>query len=144
VLTYPARLAAAREQAIVQDGYFCYYAADFHPAQVPEYFKTILSSERSYLIGCDRWGFYTLEYYFRRAGLPHFNLRAGDGDSCLAEVYYVMPRHGSLEDVAKQSGVPVGQLQTAREIRDLGFYHVYKLPGLVKIVKGNAPGRDMR
>jgi hypothetical protein len=140
VLTYPARLAAVREQSIVQDGYFCYYAADFHPSQVVEYAETILSSERSYMVSFDRRGWYTLEHYFRRAGVPYRNFRYDEAGSCLAEMYYVMPKHGSLDDVAKQSGVPVAQLQTAREICDLGFYHVYRLPGLVKIVKGSAPG----
>jgi hypothetical protein len=132
VLSYPARLAAIRDQTFVQDGYFCYYAADFHPSRVVEYLKGILGKERSYMVLWDRRGFCTLPHYFIRAGVPCTKLDFDDTRRCIANLYYVVPKQAVLEDVSEQCGVSVEELRRAQEICNLGFYRVYRTPVSIK------------
>lgn len=132
LLTYPTRLAALRDQVFVQDGYYCYYAADFHPSRVIEYLGNALRGERSYLVVFDRRGLYTLPHYARRAGLPLRHCLYDETGHGLATLYYVVPRLALLEDVSERCGVSVEYLQKAREVADLGYFRVFRMQEPIK------------
>ena len=139
VLTYPARLAAVRDESFAQDGYYCYYSADFYPSRVVACLHGILRKDRSYVVTWDRRGYYTLRHYFHRAGLPREWFNYDQAGRCLAEVYFVVPKLAVLEDVSEKCGAPREDLQQAEEIANLGFYHVFRVRRLVPVIHGSLP-----
>jgi hypothetical protein len=124
IITYPARLAEYRRTHFAQDGYYDYYAADFHPADVVAYLQSELPENRSYLVCFSDADHFSLVHYFGRAGLPWEREVPGSP----AVVYTITPPLAGYEALSKKYGLPAESLESLPLVRDFGYYRLCRFP----------------
>jgi hypothetical protein len=126
VVTYPRRLAAACRVGRPQDGYFNYYAADYHPAAVVEALAEWTQKDKSYSIVYAKEDHWNLAYYLGRAGLPPQS-KPARGVSQMA-VYVVATQAAQWRELAAQLDIPEDELRGWPMLRDFGYYRVFRSP----------------
>ena len=127
IWTYPARLAEVRRQRFAQDGYYNYYAADFHPSRVVSYLQESTGNDAPYRVFFAKADFFPLSHYFRRAGMPLQRLDAGFASSRPA-LYFIAPELVDYEALSESSRLPPEMLRGFKLVDDFGYYRLYRLP----------------
>ena len=125
VLTYAARLSEYRQTRFVQDGYFNYYAANFHPAAVVTHLKTMLPKGQSYEIVFPDADHFCLAYYFAEAGVPLQRTVAGSTPI----FYMITPALVDYDALGTRYEIPPDALRNASLLRDFGYYRLHCLNG---------------
>lgn len=129
LFTYPARLSAQRDQTLAQDGYYNYYAANFHVAAPLEFLKANLGADENYMILTDRSGFFTVPHYCQRLGLPNPRLENKTGPAAHSvNLYYLVPTLANYADLTARCGLGAETLKQFPMIRDFGYFKLYKSP----------------
>ncbi len=138
LLTYSRRLADVRDRHFAQDGYWCYYAAGFHPSRIVDVLRRYLAPHEPYLVAADRQGYFSLDHYLHRAGLGSARAPA-DGSPCRAKVFYVVPALSNLNDVAQRSRLSVDSLRRFPQIADLGYFRVFAAEKTIRLGRAAPP-----
>ena len=125
IWTYPARLAEHRRHQFAQDGYYNYYAAEFHPSQVASYLRDSIGPEENYVILFADADHFPLGHYFRRAGVPLRRIDRGARAAPLI-VYLVTPALPDYEALAAKSGLSAELLRRFPLVKDFGYYRLYE------------------
>ena len=126
IWTYPARLTEHRRRHFAQDGYYNYYAADFHPADVVAYLQQSIDQRESYLICFTDADHFSLGHYFRRAGLPvHRAVESSPAVVYTITPDTVTPEPADYEALAAKFALPADLLRESRLVRDFGYYRLH-------------------
>jgi hypothetical protein len=120
--TYPARLTEYRRTRFAQDGYYNYYAANYHPAEVAAWLKSSIGPTENYTICFADADAPPLFYNLSRAGVA-VNRSYGSGPRT---IYLIAPELVDYAGVAKRFGVPEAVLRNLPLVRDFGYYRLYK------------------
>jgi hypothetical protein len=128
--TYPRRLTEHREQAKpanpwVTDGYYCYYAANYHPSAVVRFLLEQNVEETSYRIHCTHADTFNLAYYFAQASLRFQGENRSTADRGEA-VYAVVPEPAPWATLANDCGLSDQEVRTFRLLHEFGFYRLYQ------------------
>ena len=126
IWTYPARLAEHRRHQFAQDGYYNYYAAEFHPSEVASYLRDSIGPEEDYVICFADADHYPLGHYFRRAGVAPERIDRGAGAPPAMIVYLVTPALPDYQALAANSGLSVELLRKFPLVEDFGYYRLYQ------------------
>jgi hypothetical protein len=126
IWTYPARLAEHRRGQFAQDGYYNYYAAEFHPSEVATYLRDSIGPEENYVICFADADHYPLWHYFRRAGVPLERIDRGAARPPAMTVYLVTPALPDYQALAAKSGLSVTLMREFPLVEDFGYYRVYQ------------------
>jgi hypothetical protein len=124
ICTYPARLAEHRRHQFAQDGYYNYYAAEFHPSRVASHLRDSIGPEEDYLICFADADHFPLWHYFRRAGVPLERIDRGARAPLI--VYLVTPALPDYQALAAKSGFPAELLRRFPLVKDFGYYRLYE------------------
>jgi len=142
ICTYPARLTEHRRREFAQDGYYDYYAANFHPSDVARYLQQTIGPQERYVICFADADHFPLWHYLRRVGIPLERL----GRSSPAGppvVYVIAPALADYQTLSAKSGLPVDVIRRFPLVRDFGYYRLYRsVPGWLRRASGGAPGRS--
>jgi hypothetical protein len=126
--TYPVRLAEHRRSHVAQDGYYNYYAADFHPSEVVASLQRSIGPRQSYMICFADEDYFPLWHYFQKAGMPPERIGERSGGAWACDVYLIKPERTDYEPLARKCGLPVGVLHQFPLVRDFGYYQLYQSP----------------
>lgn len=134
--TYPERLVEYRRRMpYCQDGYFNFYAADFHPrravAYVAELVDRQLDDEDGYLVCHAERDTFSLRHYFRQIGLPPHRMPSGARRR--AVVYLIAPETPDYASISALSGIPEDVLRRFTAAEDFGYYRVYNPPRSIEL-----------
>jgi hypothetical protein len=140
--TYEARLTEYRRSHFAQDGYYNYYAANFHPAEVVAAVPAATAEGQSYLVCFADADHFTLGYYFRRAGLPLE--RRVEGSPPV--IYTITPELADYDALAAKCGLPADVLRRFPLVQDFGYYRLHRSPGATALeaVAGERHRRQTR
>ncbi len=127
-VTYGQRLASIRDRAFAQDGYYCYFAAEYHPEALVEHLRNTIGPEESYVFLWEQSGNNVFPHYLERAGLPE-SRAVGEMDRRELSVYYAAPTLAEFEDIARVSGIPEAVLRRFERVRDFGYFGLYRMSG---------------
>jgi hypothetical protein len=136
IWTYPARLAESRRQQKVQDGYFNYYAADYHPSQVASYLARAIDPQEGYSVCFSQADYFPLAFYFRRSGVP-LNRNARSSGHSSPVLYLITPPQADYEALSGRCGFPADVLRGFPLIKDFGYYRLY-----CSAARGNEKSKD--
>ena len=142
ICTYPARLTEHRRREFAQDGYYDYYAANFHPSEVARYLRQSIGPKERYVICYADADHFPLWHYLRRVGTPleRLDRRAPAGPPI---VYVIAPARADYEALSAKSGLPVDLIRRFPLVRDFGYYRLYRsAPGSLRAASGRAVGRS--
>jgi len=142
IWTYPARLTEHRRRVFAQDGYYNYYAANFHPSDVANYLQQSIGPEESYVICFADADHFPLWHYFRRVGMPLERVgRSSRGGPPV--VYLIAPALADYEALSAKSGLPVDVIRRFPLAEDFGYYRLYRSgSGSPASALGGGPGRS--
>ncbi|MGO8751783.1 MAG: hypothetical protein ACLQNE_38060 [Thermoguttaceae bacterium] len=126
--TYPARLTEYRRDCFAQDGYYNYYAANYHPAKVAAWLKSSIGPTENYTICFADADHFPLFYDLSRAGVA-VNRSNGSGPRT---IYLIAPDLVDYANIAKRFGVPEPVLRNLPLVRDFGYYRLYKSVGVAR------------
>lgn len=134
--TYPERLVEYRRRMPhCQDGYFNFYAADFHPRQAVAYVAELverqLDDEDGYLVCHAERDTFSLRHYFRKIGLPP--QRMPSGARRRAMVYLIAPETPDYANISALSGIPEEILKRFTPAEEFGYYRVYNPPRSIEL-----------
>lgn len=124
--TYPARLTEYRRHEFAQDGYYDYYAANFHPSEVARYLQQSIGPEERYVICFADADHFPLWYYLRRTGTPLERLGRGF-EPVPPVVYLIAPALPDYQALSAKSGLPVEMIRRFPLVKDFGYYRLYRL-----------------
>lgn len=124
-LSYPARLDAYRDQAFAQDGYYCYYAADYHPARAVAFLKSQIQSDENYVVVWDRYGNFVFAPYLRNAHLEQRRIHSGASPDQIT-IFYFAPVLANYEELAAAAQIPEPLLREFDDLGDFGFFHLFR------------------
>ncbi|HUY34785.1 MAG TPA: hypothetical protein VMV69_18715 [Pirellulales bacterium] len=124
VVTYPRRLTEACRHERPQDGYFNYYAANYHPSAVVEALSDWTRNDTSYSIVYAKEDHWNLRYYLNRARLAPARPPRGSA----AAVYVVAPRAAHWDELAARLGLLERELRGWPLLREFGYYRVFRSP----------------
>jgi hypothetical protein len=120
--TYPARLTEYRRTRFAQDGYYNYYAANYHPAEVAAWLKSSIGPTENYTICFADADAPPLFYHLSRAGVA-VNRSNGSGPLM---IYLIAPELADYACIAKRFGAPEAVFRNLPLVRDFGYYRLYK------------------
>jgi len=124
IATYPNRLDAyCREHPGAHDGYFNYYAADYHPAAVIDRVQKLTADGRPYRVCYAKEDHWNLIYYFKLAGVPLAAGPARPGEAG-AWLYVIAPHKADWADIAASCKLPEETLRRLPAIDDFGYYQL--------------------
>lgn len=126
IATYPMRLTELRNRQWAQDGYYNYYAANFHPAELMRSLRQRLPDNEDYLICFAEADYFPLVHYADQAGLPLARTVRGSGS---ARVYLVLPAVADYPAVAGRCGFPEKVLRAIPFLEDFGYFRLYRSNG---------------
>ncbi len=126
IWTYPARLAEYRRGRFAQDGYYNYYAAEFHPSKVASYLRDSIGPSESYVICFADADHFPLWHYLRRAGVALERIDRGAAVPPEVIVYLITPAVPDYQALAAKSGLPVDALRAFPLVEDFGYYRLYQ------------------
>ncbi|MFH1919458.1 MAG: hypothetical protein ABIP48_06180 [Planctomycetota bacterium] len=126
IWTYPARLAEHRRTEFAQDGYFNYYAANFHPSEVVAYIERLIGPSQRYAICFAKDDHFPLSHYFRRAGLPLEQTGEIASPEPATVVYLIAPAIADYEALSAKSGLPAEVIRELSPLKDFGYYRLYR------------------
>lgn len=124
--TYPARLAEYRRQHRMGDGYFEYYAADYHPAAVVDWFVEHNDPRQPFMISYPKEDDWNLWYYFYLSDYPQGGNLPAAGGPWRAQVFVIAPETADFSEMAGQLNVPVDQVRSLPLVADFGYYRLYR------------------
>jgi hypothetical protein len=127
LLTYPARLTRYRRNHDAQDGYFNYYAANYHPADVVLYLSQNIRPGEPYAILCADADQYPLGFYLRREGLPPRSTTSGS-DTYELVIFLITAAREDYQEISRKSGIPAEVLRSFPLVRDFGYYRLFRSP----------------
>lgn len=133
LLTYSQRLTTYRQRQFAQDGYFNYYAANYHPSQVAAYLKRVVPHDQPFLIVYDDADMLNLRWYLADANVESGRLMDTPQGDTLARVFLVQPPMPQYDWVASQTGLSEAALKKLPRTADFGYYRVYASPGLLSL-----------
>lgn len=131
VLTYSARLTEIRRERFAQDGYYEYYAANFHPSDVIAHLKQSIPPNEHYVLCYHESDAWNLVYYLNRYGLDQ--QRPGPESARESSiqpamptrtVYYIEPASPPKPDDPLICETPLDELQAATLVKDFGYYRL--------------------
>jgi len=127
IWTYPVRLTEYRRRHFAQDGYYNYYAANFHPADVVAHLQQSIDRRESYLICFRDADHFSLGHYLRRAGLPVYRAVGRSP----AVVYTITPdtvtrEPADCEALSAKFALPADLLRESLLVRDFGYYRLHR------------------
>jgi len=142
IRTYPARLTEHRRREFVQDGYYDYYAANFHPSDVARHLQQSIGPEENYVICYADADHFPLWHYLRRVGMPLERLgRSSPGGPPV--VYVIAPALADYQALSAKSGLPVDVIGRFPLAEDFGYYRLYRsAPEWPAGASGGGPGRS--
>lgn len=126
--TYARRLSVVRERTFAQDGYYCYFAANYHPEALVRFLRHSLRPGDDYVFLWDRHGNGVFTHYLKSAGLPESRVAEGV-DRRGVTVYYAAPALAEYEDITAVSGIPEHLLRQFRMIGDFGYFRLFAAHG---------------
>jgi hypothetical protein len=129
VLSYPARLTRYRRDHEAQDGYFNYYAANYHPAEVVLHLKQSIRPGQPYVILYADPDRYPLGFYLRREGLPPQSTTFVS-DTYEPVVFLITSARADYEGISAKSGIPAETLRSFVMVKDFGYYRLHRSPTL--------------
>lgn len=134
--TYPERLAEYRRRTPhCQDGYFNFYAANFHPRQAVAYVAELVSrqlrDEDGYLVCHSERDTFSVQHYFRQLGVPPHRMPSGPRRR--ATVYLIAPETPEYASISALSGIPEHILKRFTAAEDFGYYRVYNAPRSIEM-----------
>lgn len=124
-VTYPDRLDKVRREHFAQDGYFNYYSARYHPRELVQQLADLVAEDRNFRIEFAPDDAMNLLYYFDQIGLPPRH-QSSQSDA-REKIYVIIPPIPLWDEIAKNSGIPVKQLQDHEELGDFGYYRLLRL-----------------
>jgi hypothetical protein len=134
VLTYPARLTEFRRERFAQDGYYEYYAANFHPSDVIAHLKQTIPPNEPYALCYHESDAWNLVYYLNDYRLDQ--QRATDSSNQPAArartVYYIQPASPPKPDDPLICETPLEELQAAALVRDFGYFRLRQVPASLR------------
>ena len=122
IVTYSERLTEYRRGEFAQDGYFNYYAANFHPAEVAEYLARSIGPDESYVMCFAKADHHSLSYYMDQAGLPL--KRTGDGSPSV--VYLITPELVDYDELSVRFGISSEVQCRLPLVHDFGYYRLQR------------------
>jgi len=122
IASYPARLAEVRRSRFAQDGYYNYYAAEFHPADVVAYLQATIPDGQSYLVCFSDADHFALAHYFGRAGLPPTQLVEGSPPV----IYVIAPELADYHALAAKFDLSADFLRALPLVQDFGYYRLQR------------------
>ena len=128
IWTYPARLAEERLGRFAQDGYYNYYAADFHPSEAVSYLKEAIGPNEPYRICFADADHFPLWHYFRREGMPLERTGESPTGAPTTVVHLIAPAPADYEALSAKSGISVEALRRLPPVKDFGYYRLYRSP----------------
>lgn len=133
LFTYPGRLTEFRQQQFAQDGYFNYYAANYHPSQVAAYLRRVVPNDQPYLIAYDDADMLNLRWYLADANVEPGRLMDTPQGDTLARVFLVLPPLPRYDRVAAMTGLSEDTLKELPRTADFGYYRVFTSPKLLSL-----------
>ncbi|HVA46375.1 MAG TPA: hypothetical protein VNH11_08380 [Pirellulales bacterium] len=127
--TYPQRLEAHRTQVGADDnnGYYCYYAANYRPSAVVQYLSDIGVVRSAYRVCYTEADHLNLFYYFARSQFPLFeNYLHGVPTKDGVKLFAILPEPPPWRRLAADCRLTPEQVGTFRLIGDFGYYRLYQ------------------
>ncbi len=131
--TYPLRLAEVCQQRFAQDGYYNYYAANYHPSQVAAYLRRTVPRNQPYLVCFDDADMVNLRWYMTQLGVERGRLRESPSRETLARVFLVLPPLPRYDQLAAQTGLTTETLKSLPATADFGYYRVFASRGMLTL-----------
>lgn len=123
--TYPARLEVARSASLVQDGYFNYYSARYHPRALAQFLAAESPAHGPVRLAYADLDYFVLEYYCQREGVVRPEAASSTATPvALIRTPYVAP--ADWDQMAARSGWPVAALQAAPLVKDFGYFRLHR------------------
>lgn len=123
--SYPNRLEKKRQTDPVQDGYYNYYAARYHPSEAVRFirdFVEAMAPARSYRVLFRQADFYPLAYYLAQEGVAPELLNASYPEE---HVFLVLPPHVSVKDFLREYRGDPRMAENFRFLKDAGYYRIF-------------------
>jgi len=133
LLSYEERLTAYRREHFAQDGYYNYYAANYHPAALFRYLGTELRSGENFLIVYAELDHFNLDFHARRAGLALSGVSDRAGPETEVTVYIAAPERVDYGELARRSHLSERALRAFTLLEDFGYYRLSKSPRRVPL-----------
>lgn len=129
VHTYPWRLSAFRLDRFAQDGYFNYYEAHFHPAQLVKALRDAAPAEEGYLLMIPDEDNFTISYYLDLYGVKQ-RVAPPAGAPQAVRVYAVVAPQTDLKTLLSQWQLPADWASQASVTADVGYFRLVRWPKL--------------
>jgi hypothetical protein len=130
--TYPQRLEARRglvdatDKWGLVDGYYCYYAANYHPSAIVRFMLNADIDRITYRVYHTQVDTLNLAYYFAKTGLPMVQEASADGGQPPVAVFAILPEPANWKRLAGDCGLTPEQVESFRLIEDFGYYRLYQ------------------
>lgn len=128
ITTYPARLAEYRSRQFAQDGYYDYYAADYHPGRLADHLRETIDPALGHRILYAEADHVPLQYHLARAGVPRSRDVAGGSKQSGCVVYLILPPLVDYEALARETGLSDETLWSFVLEGDFGYYRLLRSP----------------
>lgn len=134
--TYPQRLEQHRDEFAaehpwpqssgwpLEDGYYCYYAANYRPSAVVNYLLGEQLGQFGYRVCWTEADHRNLWYHFYKVGLPRGRRPPAGADRLMT--YAVVPEPPQWNRLAKECELTDEEIEAFQLVGDFGYYRLYR------------------
>jgi hypothetical protein len=135
MLSFPERLSDHRKAGKSESLYFLFSAANFDPGLVVERIAKLRDERHHHLCLMSDRAWQNLGVLFTEYGIPTSFVEPVDSKFVQADILMISMQPPNLEQLAKQSGIPLEQLQQLKPFEEVGGFTILHLDKKIKMTR---------